>query len=676
MDAQAERDRVLIEGVPRLAWGTGRDCTFAGALAAAMAVTDHPYSYSELMGWSGLAFRVRWSNDETPTQWCPSCAVGEQPPEYQTLSALTGWQLPTDVQFGEQNPAIDAIRAKVIASIDAGVPVAAYASSYDMAVIYGYEDGGETLLVSDYSQADDPFKLPVAEIGPMQTYLGAFQEPPPPRETLAQALQTASHNWGLARYNAGIEGREYWYGEAALKAWIWDLERFDEMNAETRESLFRLGRWVLPLLYDARQAAITFLQARASALSQNVRQALERAAAAYQHEIDIMEPILALTRDIPDVAGWSAAARRSESEVLAEIYQSEAQAIAHIEQALATMTAEQGDQAMILDDVDRYRVMDPMFESVRVVLAYRGETYSPAYLQGISGSAFRIGGICPCAPTCACAMSTQDLLGILGYEIEHLSLCEEGIDTEQEVSRVIAQVKDQIRVGRPAIAWHAFTTAEWDVVCGFDDETHEFLGRGSYAGLDGYATADQGRMATCGTICPPLGAILVGDKTGQFDARAAEIAALQEAVAHAHSTENVDKLDEEGWVMLYGLACYDRWIRDSEGDPPRLPTMGDRYCFGVNRSTHRAAAGFLTELAFKYPQAEAHIKRGAECFVAEAEALNEAAEMLFPDWELPKVADREINDRVAALLRTARDHYARGIEAIEDALKALGVPAR
>jgi hypothetical protein len=326
--------------------------------------------------------------------------------------------------------------------------------------------------------------------------------------------------------------------------------------------------------------------------------------------------------------------------------------------------------------MDRYHVMDPMFESARVAMSYLSEPYSPAYVQGISGAAFRIGGICPCAPTCACAMDTQALLQLFGYQIEHLSLCEEGMDPEQEVHAVIERVKDQIRAGRPALVWHAFTWAEWDVVAGFDDETHQFLGRGSYAGLDGYATADQGRMATCGAICPPLGAILVGDRTGAYGARAAEVAALQEAVAHAHSTENVDKLGKEGWVMLYGLACYDRWISDFETDPPRLPTMGDRYCFGVNRSTHRAAAGFVREMGLKYPDGKEPFERAAVDFIAEADALNKAADMLFPNWELPPEPSRETNDRAAALLRAARDNYARGIDEIESALAAMNEPAR
>jgi len=99
--------------------------------------------------------------------------------------------------------------------------------------------------------------------------------------------------------------------------------------------------------------------------------------------------------------------------------------------------------------------------------------------------------------------------------------------------------------------------------------------------------------------------------------------------------------------------------------------MGDRYCFGVNRSTHRAATGFTRELATKYPEAASHFERAAGHFVAEADVLNECAEMLFPGWQLPNEARDDVDDKVAALLRTARDNYARGIYEIEAALPKL-----
>jgi len=335
--------------------------------------------------------------------------------------------------------------------------------------------------------------------------------------------------------------------------------------------------------------------------------------------------------------------------------------------------------SVVLEGVDRYRVVDAMFESVRVVLSYRGEAYAPTYIQGISGAAFRIGGICPCAPTCDIAMEPQELIELLGYDVTYLPLYAEGegevraFDLEKAADDTIARVKEEIRAGRPALVWHAFTNAEWDVVAGFDDERHLFFGRGSYEGTDGYTEADQKRTITCLDICPALGVMLIGDKVGEFDARTAEIAALQEAVRHAHSTEGQDQLQGDEWVMLHGLLCYDRWIDDWRS-PERTRTLGDSYCLGVYRSTHRAAAGFMRELAPKYPQAEAYLERAAVAFSVEADALDTVVPLL--GWDAPEGPDRVRNARLVPLLRQARAGYAHGISEIESALDAMGVPAR
>ena len=65
---------------------------------------------------------------------------------------------------------------------------------------------------------------------------------------------------------------------------------------------------------------------------------------------------MALRSGVSDVEHWSAEARRQEAEVLAEVYQFEAQAIAHLESALAAMTARPGEERMILENVDAYQV--------------------------------------------------------------------------------------------------------------------------------------------------------------------------------------------------------------------------------------------------------------------------------------------------------------------------------
>lgn len=324
---------------------------------------------------------------------------------------------------------------------------------------------------------------------------------------------------------------------------------------------------------------------------------------------------------------------------------------------------------LVLEGVDRYRVVEPMFEGIRAILAYRGEPYSPAYIQGLSGAAFRVGGICPCAPTCACAMAPQDLLAQLGYSFEYLPLTAEGIDLARAVVPVIDRIKDEIRAGRPALVWHAFTYAEWDVVCGYDDREHLFFGRGSYAGLEDYASADQARTSTCISMAPALGALLIGERTAPLDARQAEVAALQEAVRHAHTPAGQDQ-PGAGWKMLYGLACYDRWINDLS-DPAHQANTGERYCLIVFPSAHRAGADFVRELAPRYPAAAAHLEQAATHLAAEAEALGAGFQALFPNWEIPSAPDPAANEGAAAAVRRARDAYARGIDAIERALRQM-----
>ena len=239
------------------------------------------------------------------------------------------------------------------------------------------------------------------------------------------------------------------------------------------------------------------------------------------------------------------------------------------------------DGKVWIEGTDKYRVMDPMYEGVRIILAARGDVYSLEYIQGISGSAFRIGGICPCAPTSANWLSPEDLIRLLGYDFESLKLEGKGAQLAANTRKVVPRVRAEIDAGRAVLVWHAFTNAEFDVVFGYDSKAKEFLGRGSYAGNDKpYAHADEMRTSKCGPICDPLGVILIGRRAGRLDAGAAEIAALQEAVKHARWRPDPEKVAAKEWTMFYGIACYDRWIAESRKNPKSI-SGGNRYCYGV-----------------------------------------------------------------------------------------------
>lgn len=323
---------------------------------------------------------------------------------------------------------------------------------------------------------------------------------------------------------------------------------------------------------------------------------------------------------------------------------------------------------MILGGVGPYKICEPLFEGIRVIMSYRGERYSPEYIQGISGAAFRIGGICPCAPTCGNPMTPQELIGLLGYEYEEYSLSGEGIDPNKKIAGMVERVKAEIRNNRPVLVWHAFTNAEWDVVCGYDDAGRAFLGRGSYAGLGDLARADETRAKDAVEICPAFGAIIIKDKIGSPNEGILEKAALKQAVSHAGSQMNAERLGTGEWVFLEGLACYRRWVEDYR-NPSKTKDIGDSYCIEIYRSTHRAASKFLSELAQKYPGSAHYLTEASTNFAAEADLLDACAPLL--GWGAPTGPDADRNVQVSGLLDKAQNYYSKGISAIETALQHM-----
>ena len=334
-------DRVWIEGVPSLAWGTNRECTFAGGLEAALAVTDHPVKYADIMGWTGLAFRVRWTDDQSP-----SSPVGEMPEEYDAVQKATGWQMETAVQLGQQNPDMMQFLPKIVASIDAGLLVPAYGSALDVSVIYGYKDGGTTLILRDYHKGDN-FELPIEKLGPLQTYLREYTNPPDRLTSLKEALTIAVRNWKRNRGEGNAPASNYHYGDAAFAAWLRDLPLADGFAQAAKEKFFHTSWWNYISLIDARHAAVSFLQENAPLLDGEASAALERAADLYRQEEELCNAAIekgeffwigggrfAAGRTVND---WTPAVRERQQEILAEARKLEAAAITEIVKALAAM---------------------------------------------------------------------------------------------------------------------------------------------------------------------------------------------------------------------------------------------------------------------------------------------------------------------------------------------------
>jgi len=315
-NVKRDAEKVWIEGVPSLGWDK-HQCTYAGALEAAMAVTERPVSYTQIMGVTGLAFRTRWFQGRIGQKWCPSSPVGEFPEEIAATQKATGW--PMQVICVPDDPKMERFASQIVASIDAGRPVPAYDPGLNMDTICGYKDGGNTVLLKDYFKGD--IEMPVEKLGWMLLILQDPVQQPSERDAFLQGLRIAVRNW--QREPSQSEKGEYLFGGAALARWAEDLGKIDTVNAADRENLAFVSRWCFASMLDARMEAASFLEQNANELGDPAKAAILRAAEIYRQEANTLRPILQGNQ--PD---------DRKREFLGEARKIEAAAIAEIEKAL------------------------------------------------------------------------------------------------------------------------------------------------------------------------------------------------------------------------------------------------------------------------------------------------------------------------------------------------------
>lgn len=279
------KNGTVIEGVPPFT-GWLKLPTFAGALEAALAVTEYPLSYEDILGVSGLAFRVRWYVGENGPTGCPCSPTGESPTVWAAIRKATGWQYQVFMLTGWDNPLMQKVIPKIFTSIDAGRPVLVVDKNLDSAVMYGYTK--ETFLVQTYYEAD--VQCTLSELGQtpaVALFLKEHTEPPPFSSVFRDILEDAVMSWHHEKANTfpSVCLRS---GKAALKAWISFLTNFEELAAkEEPKNLLGYHIWNYQHLYEARKAAAAFLGKNAGVIPSG-KQELVRASSTYQEEAQLL----------------------------------------------------------------------------------------------------------------------------------------------------------------------------------------------------------------------------------------------------------------------------------------------------------------------------------------------------------------------------------------------------
>jgi hypothetical protein len=315
--------RVAITGIPPIGFATTGRSSYAGALSAALSVTEQAFDYDQVMAYSGLAFRARWFRGEQDAAWfCPTSALGEFPPEMDAVSAATGWLQRHDVWQGGSRGVGELLPA-ITASIDRGVPVLGYPSNehMDVGVLFGYERQGDQVRLCwlDYKREGE-LVLPAEKLGFLVILLERQGLVPDGRRALLSALR--SDNWRCRQRPAPRRDGAYYYGPLAYDTWIRDLEQAAGYPEPMQRQLCFVSSFCFAALVDARSAAATFLNQAGDDFEDELAEALRTAAGHYASACGAMLPAVKEQDAFrppwvePGFAGWDDATRAKERAIL------------------------------------------------------------------------------------------------------------------------------------------------------------------------------------------------------------------------------------------------------------------------------------------------------------------------------------------------------------------------
>ncbi|MFQ5838086.1 MAG: hypothetical protein ACE5HJ_04810 [Thermoplasmata archaeon] len=297
----------ILEGVPGLSFAKGERFSSIGALKAVATFLGADVSYSWLMGISGAAFRICWSDN-----W--SMEMTYSAPEDVVANGGKWLGLRCTSLL---NPSPEDAWERIRDSIDSSIPVLScgLAGAPEFCLIYGYAEEPRRLFVRSYfleeGEGEIPFqpwmgwnysgygRMPLVLLDRREREVETMAE-----ESLQRALQFSKGEGPLA---ADAENRGLHFGIQAYDAWI---EALKEVEGDLEAMAFNMALNLNALL-DARRTAGEYLQILA-AMKEEWRKSLMRASDHYRHQVSVLgeaRRVLYFPLEIPEKAASKAAAR-------------------------------------------------------------------------------------------------------------------------------------------------------------------------------------------------------------------------------------------------------------------------------------------------------------------------------------------------------------------------------
>jgi beta-lactamase regulating signal transducer with metallopeptidase domain len=320
-------NKVWIDGVEKVVgWGKGEENTFIGSVRVVLSAFGAKYSYSQLMGLSGAAFRLQVSQSD----WCPSACDATLGFEL-TAPALKAVGYGIKSYHNDRNfifSSKNKMKNAIVKSIDQGKPLIAINldGEMDWGVITGYDNGGKSLLCRRYNATDDGY---VEAISWPYCCMELFDKEIRVSDSRVNIL--ASFKLAVEIANTKIRDG-YTIGFNAYAVWIdglLDDERFKISTTQQLQDLLHHNAWYYSSLCDARKAAAHYLRSVKGEFEGEMYTNIEKAEELYNHITDLLESGRVCAPFAHQLQGnaWTKEMRHYQAEVLGKVYSLEREAI-------------------------------------------------------------------------------------------------------------------------------------------------------------------------------------------------------------------------------------------------------------------------------------------------------------------------------------------------------------
>ncbi len=278
-----------LPGICTLEWEKGMDCTWAGAMHAALKYMGEDISYEQVMGLSGACYRLAFANIWDWSAGDALVAYDYSDVLFKAIGYKQEWADRVDKSDRK------AERKRIIEDIVNGKPVVAInlRIAPEWGIITGYMENGSRFLCRTYFDKEifNEHKGEEDFLGETDGYLEADFWPfaivhfgertdiPTKKESLLASLNVL-----VDSYHAP-ENRGYSQGKDAYIAWIKGLEHEQAWtNYQDKDAVFRMmavNDYLLINLIDARRCAGIYLNDNCSILDGEAQQQLKEIADCY-----------------------------------------------------------------------------------------------------------------------------------------------------------------------------------------------------------------------------------------------------------------------------------------------------------------------------------------------------------------------------------------------------------